>query len=50
MKEPRPSFRVPLEKDDKDSALNEIAELTKEVDKLLETLNLSSANGVVVST
>ena len=47
---PGPGFRVPLEKDDKElPALNEIAELTKEVDKLLETLNLSSASGVVVS-
>ena len=47
---PGPGFRVPLEKDDKElPALNEIAELTKEVDKLLGTLNLSSASGVVVS-
>ena len=38
------------EKDEKElPALNEVAELTKEVDKLLETLNLSSASGVVVS-
>ena len=47
---PGPGFRVPLEKDEKElPALNEVAELTKEVDKLLETLNLSSASGVVVS-
>ena len=47
---PGPGFRVPLEKDEKVlPALNNIAELTKEVDKLLSTLNLTSASGVVVS-
>ena len=47
---PGPGFRVPLEKDEKVlPALNDIAELTKEVDKLLSTLNLTSASGVVVS-
>ena len=47
---PGPGFRVPLEKDEKElPALNEITELTIEVDKLISTLNLTSASGVVVS-
>ena len=47
---PGPGFRVPLEKDEFElPAINEIAELTAEVDKLLSTLNLISASGVVVS-
>ena len=47
---PGPGFRVPLEKDELElPAINEIAELTAEVDKLLSTLNLISASGVVVS-
>ena len=47
---PGPGFRVPLEKDEQElPALNEIVALTTEVDKLLSTLNLTSASGVVVS-
>ena len=47
---PGPGFRVPLEKDELElPAINDIAELTAEVDKLLSTLNLISASGVVVS-
>ena len=47
---PGPGFRVPLEKDGLElPAINDIAELTAEVDKLLSTLNLISASGVVVS-
>jgi len=47
---PGPGFRVPLERDEKElPALNEMADLALEVDKLISTLNLSSSSGVVVS-
>ena len=47
---PGPGFRVPLERDQKElPALNEMADLAVEVDKLLSTMNLSSSSGVVVS-
>ena len=47
---PGPGFRVPLERDEKElPALNEMADLAVEVDKLISTMNLSSSSGVVVS-
>ena len=47
---PGPGFRVPLEKDEQElPALNDMPSLTLEVDKLISTMNLSSASGVVVS-
>ena len=47
---PGPGFRVPLERDQKElPALNEMADLAVEVDKLISTMNLSSSSGVVVS-
>ncbi len=47
---PGPGFKVPLEKDEKAlPAFNDIVELEAEVKILIDTLNLQSASGVVVS-
>lgn len=47
---PGPGFKVPLEKDEKAlPAFNDIVELEAEVKILLDSLNLQSASGVVVS-
>ncbi len=47
---PGPGFKVPLEKDEKIlPGFDEIEELSAEVEILLNTLNLDSASGVVIS-
>ena len=46
---PGPGFALPLNKDDKDLPnLQDLAELSKEVEKLVKSMNLPSASGIVV--
>ena len=46
---PGPGFALPLNKDDKDLPnLQDLAELSNEVEKLVKSMNLPSASGIVV--
>ena len=46
---PGPGFALPLSKDDKDLPNSQdLAELSKEVEKLVKSMNLPSASGIIV--